>query len=143
MRGTRASVVNRLRGGTPGGMILSNTACMSGVYGGVIGSTLGAAWSSGDIYPTVTNSRCGSSHLVGLPASGVSANTSPEKKGTFPSSRPIRQTIVRRDRLRPIIRLSMRSACARLDTSHGIPPQDDDELEVRSRTRDITPTFAC
>jgi hypothetical protein len=37
----------------------------------------------------------------------------------------------------------MRSACARSDTSHGIPPQDDDELEVRSRTRDITPTFAC
>src|SRR5215510_9965943 len=39
MRGTRASVVKSVSGGTPGGMILSNTACSSGEKGGRTGST--------------------------------------------------------------------------------------------------------
>src|SRR5215468_8387233 len=39
MRGTRASVVKSGSGGTPGGMILSKTACSSGEKGGRTGST--------------------------------------------------------------------------------------------------------
>src|SRR5437667_247024 len=41
MRGTRASVVNSSNGGTPGGMMRSNTACSSAGYGGLTGSLRG------------------------------------------------------------------------------------------------------
>src|SRR2546425_13206568 len=42
MRGTRASVVKSSNGGTPGGMMRSNTACSSGGNGDGTGSTRGA-----------------------------------------------------------------------------------------------------
>src|SRR2546426_6679659 len=42
MRGTRASVVKSSNGGTPGGMMRSNTACSSGGKGDGTGSTRGA-----------------------------------------------------------------------------------------------------
>src|SRR6266446_2411950 len=42
MRGTRASVVNSSNGGTPAGMMRSNTACNSGGYGGGTASTRAA-----------------------------------------------------------------------------------------------------